>query len=209
MVLIFISAVSGPFLKEVSAQSQNGGNQQNMCLYDNQWYPPGSVINMGRSDNWCYGAYCGQDKTVKYWDDYTCPLPTADNPSPQIPDHVQNEIKQILNPQLAQENNAQQQSPVAERQTVFGTQMFGDVPLFPPEQITAPPPPTTQSSSFFDIPGCWYRDRFFWPGSDIFNTRNGNRCMGAYCDWKSQVQHWEDSCGVTIPPPPRPRVDRT
>lgn len=218
LVLLFVVALFGHLNKGLSAQAQNGGNQDNTCLHDNQLYPPGSIINMGRSDNWCYGSYCAKAKQVKHWDDYNCPMPSRDNPSPQIPAHVQLEIQQLLNPQQStgQQQQQEQQSLAAavQQQTVFGTPMFGSKPLFPPEQINNAQlsPPTTESSMvgrLFGIQGCWYRDRFFWPGSDIFNGRNGNKCRGAYCDWNARVQHWEDSCTVTVPPPPRRIIDRT
>ena len=186
--------------------TQESASQQGpVCQTAGQWYPAGSIINMGRSDNWCYGSYCAIDGTVKYWDDYNCPLPTAQNPRPEIPENVKNEINQIKSPQTGVSQN---QPSSGKQQNLFQTQMFGAKPLFPPEQITPPPLPTTEAN-FFDSYGCWYRGRFFWPGTDIYNTRNGFRCVGAYCDWQSKVQHWEDTCRATVPPPPRRPVDRT
>ena len=201
----------GPSFHLVTGQPQSAettrGAQEIKCQFDNQWYPAGSIINMGRSENWCYGAYCRNDGQVRYWDDLNCPMPTANNPTPQIPIHIQNEIKRMFNPQQSQQQ-INPAIPVEQQQTLFGTPMFGSKPLFPPEQITPPPAPTTEAN-FFNMQGCWYRDRFFWPGTDIYNRRNGFRCMGAYCDWKATVQHWEDSCGATLPPPPRRPIDRT
>lgn len=86
-------------------------------------------------------------------------------------------------------------------------------PLFPNIQqttttTTTPMPPTTRPPSFwfpttqspFSNMGCFYQGNLYWPGQDIFNTRRGPRCFGAYCDWNSKVQHWTDECRYTMPP---------
>ena len=215
LVLVFVTAFFGHLTNGAPVQGQQGGAQDEMCLYEDQLYPPGSIINMGRAHTWCYGSYCGKAKKVKYWDDYNCPMPTRDNPSPQIPSHVQLEIQQLLNPHLdfAQQQQ-QKQEPAAQQKTIFGTPMFGKELLFPLEQIGnnaqfRAEPTTEPPLKLFNMNVCWYRDRFFWPGADIFNTRNGNTCRGAYCDWNAKVQHWEDTCTATVAPPPRRRIDRT
>lgn len=85
---------------------------------------------------------------------------------------------------------------------------------------TTPLPPTTAQPSFwfpttqtaFSNLGCFYEGRFYWAGRDIYNKKRGPRCMGAYCDWNSRIQVWQDDCRFTMPPSPHQvntPIDRT
>ena len=107
----------------------------------------------------------------------------------------------------------------------FNCRQSNSLPFPNVQQATTPtttpqPPPTTQQPSYwypttqssFASMGCFYEGRFYWAGADIYNRRRGPTCLGAYCDWNSQVQVWQDDCRYTMPPPQQPAntpIDRT
>ena len=206
-----VVAILSILMVNVALAQLSGGSQDKQCYANGQFYSLGKIINTGRSHMWCYGSYCGKGGVIKYWDDLNCPIPTTQNPSPNIPDWVKAEINEItgsLNQAATTEKPPVKSDPLQ-------TLMFGSQPLFPPEQLAALAPPTPkvdtsqQGGGFFDSFGCWYEGRFYWPGSDIYNERRGFQCAGAYCDWQSNVQTWTDNCRATVRPPPRRPIDRT
>ncbi|XP_045206812.1 uncharacterized protein LOC123559058 [Mercenaria mercenaria] len=166
------------------------------CFYEGRWFPAGTIVNAGRTGDWCFGSYCDIDGLIKHWDDYNCPPPDKNNPNPPFPD-----LKKLQ----------QQKQTTTTTTTTTTTPRPTRPPTIAPR--TAPAgfwfPTTTQPFNFnFDQMGCFYRGEFYWAGQDIVNRRRGRMCMGTYCDFNGVLRHWRDDCRYTLPPPTRPPPTR-
>ena len=63
----------------------------------------------------------------------------------------------------------------------------------------APTPPPQPSDA-----GCKYYGVWYPAGADIENYAVQGMCHGTYCDWTSNIIHWEDACYATVPSIPIP-----
>lgn len=167
------------------------------CYYKGQFYEPLMEIEKGQTGSWCYGTYCNHEGTVIHWDDHKCSTtPTTTEPiKPTQPVAEQAGMADIINTARAAGMSMADLNRFASMIGMSGSSNAGTSAM----GIDAMGPNNIGNANSGQ--GCFHNGQWYAPGADIENLRDYGRCYGSYCDYNSNIVHWNNRCTATVPPP--------
>ena len=177
------------------------------CTFKGKFFVVGEEMERGFDErsNWCYGAHCGDDGQVVYWDNFNC-KPTTTPGTTEIPSTTPSPTEILTSSSTAQteDSTLTPDKPTGSStttpditttdSTTFGC--FFHLTTTKEPTTTTEEPTTTQPL----LRGCMVNGQVYQPGQSISEgyDESSNWCYGTYCSYDSEVIPWDNfKCKTT------------